>query len=110
MEISTYRRLDAVAIAGLVRAGETDPREVTEAALAAVAGSNPRLNAVVLLDPDRACLEAAHVDRAAPLAGVPVLIKDNNLFVEGWPTTFSSRFYVGTPPKPEPMTMTRFPL
>lgn len=99
--LDDYGRLTALAIADLVRSGKAAAGEVTEAALAAIDRLNPRLNAVVLVDPDRARARAAHVDRSAPLAGVPVLIKDNNLFVEGWPTTFSSRFFADARPRPD---------
>ncbi len=101
MDVGTYRRLDAVEIARRVRGGEFTPEEVTEAALASVAELNPRLNAVVLVDAEGARMQARRVDRSSPLAGVPVLIKDNNLYVDGWPTTFSSKLYEGTAPQPD---------
>ena len=101
MDQKTYRQLDAVEIARLVNAGDIDPGDVTEAALVAAAEVNPAINAIVLLDEQQARQQASRVDRTAPLAGVPILIKDNNLFVEGWPTTFGSKFYEGAPPQPE---------
>lgn len=101
MRIDEYKRLDAVEIASLVRSRQIDPIEVTEAALTVVQETNPVLNAVVLLDPERARKEAARVDRTAPLAGVPFLVKDNNQFVANWPTTYSSRFYEGVAPQPD---------
>ena len=93
MQIQDYAELDALAIAELVRRGEVTAGEVTEAAVAAIEAVNPAVNAVVLLDADGARAQAAAVDRDAPLAGVPMLIKDNNLHVAGWPTTFSCRFF-----------------
>ncbi|MGF7163017.1 amidase [Rhodoligotrophos appendicifer] len=101
MDIETYRRLDALEIARRVRSGESDPRDIAACAIATVKARNPDLNAVVLLDEDQALLAAGKVDRTAPLAGVPFLVKDNNLFVEGWPTTFSCRFLEDSPPLPD---------
>ena len=56
------------------------------------------LNAVVTIDPVRTLREAAEVDRRAqsgeamPLAGVPVVIKDN-IWVGGWRVTQGSRLF-----------------
>ncbi len=101
MDIETYRQLDAVGIAQCVRRGEASASDIVECALAVIAAANPQLNAVVLVDPDRARSAAAAVDPSCPLAGVPVLIKDNNLFVDGWPTTFSCTLYEGSSPCPD---------
>lgn len=101
MRVSEYRGLTALALAERVRSGAADPVAVTEAALAAIAEANPGLNAVVLTDAEGALRQAAAVDRTAPLAGVPVLIKDNNQYVSGWPTTYSCRFYEGAEPMPD---------
>ena len=79
-------------------AGELSPVEVIEAALARVQALNPRLNAVVTLNP-RAVEEARELERqlqsGAPpglLAGVPVGIKDVTQ-VAGLRTTFGSPLY-----------------
>ncbi|MFO1091309.1 MAG: amidase [Hyphomicrobiales bacterium] len=99
MDQRTYRQLDAAQIVSLVKAGDVSASEVAEAAVAAVTDLNPALNAVVLLDVDGARLQASRVDRQAPLAGVPVLVKDNNLSVDGWPTTYGSKFFEGAAPE-----------
>lgn len=96
-----YGQLTAHEIVGLVRAGKIKPIEAVEAAIAAIEARNGSLNAVVLLDADRARAAARTIDLKAPLAGVPFLVKDNNQFVDGWPTTYSSRFYEGSAPRPD---------
>ena len=96
-----YANLDATALAALVHDRKKMPQDIVAAALDAVAALDPKLNAVVLLDRESALKQAAAVDRDAPLAGVPCLIKDNNVFVEGWPTTFSCRFFEGAPSRPD---------
>ncbi len=76
---------DAVAIADLVRRGEVSAAEVADATLARIAAVDPELHAVAGdLLPD-ACLG----DPAAPLYGVPTLVKDNS-DLAGLPTTHGS--------------------
>jgi amidase len=68
--------LDATAQAALVREGEVQPRELAEAAIAAIEAQNPTLNAVVHPRFDRALDE---IDRGlpdGPFRGVPFLLKD----------------------------------
>src|SRR5262249_37738879 len=96
-----YASLDATALAAQVHDRKRMPQDIVAAALEAIPAHNPKLNAVVLLDKERAMKQAAAVDTDAPLAGVPCLIKDNNIFVEGWPTTFSCRFFEGSPSRPD---------
>jgi aspartyl-tRNA(Asn)/glutamyl-tRNA(Gln) amidotransferase subunit A len=56
------------------------------------------LNAVVTVNTERALAEAATIDRRVqlgdnmPLAGVPVVVKDN-IWVEGWRVTQGSRLF-----------------
>jgi len=56
------------------------------------------LNAVVTVDTERALSDAATIDRRIrlgdnmPLAGVPVVVKDN-IWVEGWRVTQGSRLF-----------------
>lgn len=74
MRIDEYTRLDAVALAGLVAAGEVTPAEVAETALAAIAQVEPGLGAVVETYSDAP--QRAAAAPAGPLRGVPFLIKD----------------------------------
>jgi amidase len=76
--------LPAHRLAALVRAREVSARELLEAHLAQVARHNPRLNALVTLDEERARARALEADEAlargeswGPLHGVPITIKDS---------------------------------
>lgn len=74
---------EATAIVADVLAGRRDPVAITRTYLARIERSNNLLNAVVRHDPARAIAEAEHVARRVaggeqlPLAGVPVIVKDN---------------------------------
>jgi amidase len=99
MKLNEYATLDAVGLAELIRSGDLSPMEVTEAAIAAIEALDPRLNALVLRDFPRARATAQGVDRSRPLAGVPFLIKDIDVYTKEWPTTMSSRFYADAEPR-----------
>lgn len=99
MTLAEYAALDAVAIATAIRQGELDPADVVDAALTAIAALDPALNAVVLTDAERAREAARQVRREQPLAGVPLLIKDVDVYVAEWPTTHSSRFFADARPR-----------
>jgi aspartyl-tRNA(Asn)/glutamyl-tRNA(Gln) amidotransferase subunit A len=83
-------------IADAVRARTLSARETTQAALDRLAARNPRLNAFVYVDGDRALRDADSVDARIArgedpglLAGVPIGVKDLE-GVEGMPHTFGS--------------------
>jgi amidase len=99
MNLDEYTRLHALDIARAVGTGELDPVEVVDAAISAIEAVNPTLNAVVVEDFDRARRAAAVVSRSAPLAGVPFLIKDVDIFASEWPTTHCSRFFAAATPR-----------
>lgn len=101
MKVQEYAAMDAVALAAGVRTGELDPVEVTDAAIAAIEALDPRLNALVVRDFERARVRARAVQPDSPLAGVPFLIKDVNIHCEEWPTTHSSRFFADARPRPD---------
>ncbi|WP_342635122.1 amidase [Aureimonas flava] len=77
--------------------------ETVEGAIRRVEALEPRLNALAHFDADRALAEASEVDRRIagderlPLAGVPVVVKDN-IWVEGRPVTQGSRLFEGVEP------------
>src|SRR5262245_2741730 len=83
--------LDATAQAQLVRNGEVQPIELVEAAIARIEAVNPTLNAVITPTFDRA---TAQVERGVtgPFAGVPFLLKDLALELEGVRFCEGSRF------------------
>jgi len=87
-----YDDLDAMGLAGVIRAGEVSASEALEAAIARVDARNPALNAVVHDLRDRA---RARVDRLpdGPLTGVPFLLKDLKAALAGTPTTGSCKLW-----------------
>jgi aspartyl-tRNA(Asn)/glutamyl-tRNA(Gln) amidotransferase subunit A len=80
-----------------VTAGRTTAVETAKAALARVEAAKA-LNAVVTIDPERTLADAAAVDarlragETMPLAGVPIVVKDN-IWVAGWRVTQGSRLF-----------------
>jgi amidase len=84
---------DSIALAELVRAGEVTGRELVEASISRIEDRNSELNAVVNRRYTEALAEADAVDRSAPLAGVPFLVKDLNCDVAGLASTRGSRLF-----------------
>ena len=85
--------------ADAVRRREISARELLDLHLARIAERNPRLNAIVSLDEDRARDGAAAADEAlargasvGPLHGLPFAFKDTHE-VAGWRTTFGSPLF-----------------
>lgn len=94
-----YPTLDATALAALIARREVSCAEVLRAALARVDQLNPRLRAVVFDWREQALEQARQFDalapdhalRAAPFAGVPLLLKDIGQDLQGQPSTWGSR-------------------
>ncbi len=85
--------LDACALSAATRRGDLTCAEVTTLYLTRIERHNPRLRAVITVNP-QAQAEALALDdlpasRRGPLHGVPMLIKDN-IDVAGLPTTAGS--------------------
>jgi aspartyl-tRNA(Asn)/glutamyl-tRNA(Gln) amidotransferase subunit A len=85
-------------IAADVQGGRLDPLAVTRDALAQCHASQATLNALTLIDDAKALAEAATIParlsagEKLPLAGVPIIVKDN-IWVGGWRITQGSRFF-----------------
>jgi amidase len=79
----------ATELAGMVRSGEVSARELVEASLERIEELNPKLNAFVDVDAERALATADRIGSGdeRPFAGVPVAIK-NNRPVEGLRLTY----------------------
>ena len=84
-------RLDGTAQAALIRHREITPVELLDAAIARIERLNPRINAVIMPLYDLARRQAADVDPDAPFAGVPMLIKDAGIEIEGTPHYLGTR-------------------
>ncbi len=93
----TERKNSAREIAANISAGRTSAVETAKAALARIEAARA-LNAVVTIDPARTLADAAAVDarlrsgEAMPLAGVPIVVKDN-IWAAGWRVTQGSRLF-----------------
>lgn len=90
--------MDARHIAQAVNSGRLAATEVVEAFLGVIAKRNPSINALVAVDPQRSIRDARLIDERVlsgeilPLAGVPLIVKDN-IWAEGWPITQGSRLF-----------------
>jgi aspartyl-tRNA(Asn)/glutamyl-tRNA(Gln) amidotransferase subunit A len=103
----------ATDISAAVRAGERSAVDVVEEHLAAIASREEQIHAFNLVLADEARVAAAAVDAAVvagddpgPLAGVPVVLKDN-MCTRGIPTTCSSRILEGWKPPYDATVVTR---
>ncbi|MFG1948434.1 amidase [Nonomuraea sp. NPDC048826] len=85
--------LDATAQAQAVRDGQVSPRELAEAAIAAVEALDGELNSVVYRRFERALEEADALPPGAPFRGVPILLKDLGWEQAGEPYGAGSRVY-----------------
>jgi len=83
---------DALRLAELVRQKEVTPAELTETAIALIENLNPKLNAVVIQDFERARGRAAEISPKSPFGGVPYLLKNIGSGCEGLPLTNSLPF------------------
>jgi len=83
--------LDATAQSELVRRGELTVVELVEGAVARIEAVNPGLNAVITPTFDRALAQVEH-GVTGPFAGVPFLLKDLALELEGVRFCEGSRF------------------
>ena len=105
-------KLDAATIAARVNAGTLEPVEVADAFLAQIEARNGALNAIVRHDPASVRLAAQDVARRLrageklPLAGVPVVVKDN-IWVAGRRISQGSRLFADFVPPADAIAVER---
>jgi amidase len=92
MRFDEYRRLDAVALAGLVAKREVSARDLLDTAIARAEAVNPKINAIVHKQYERA-RATADKGTSGSLAGVPYLLKDLGAYDAGVPTRSGSSLY-----------------
>ena len=102
-----YGDHDGLGLAQLIRAGQVSVAEVLEAAIARIERLNPALNAVITKVYDQARGEAAALERDAPFAGVPFLLKDLGGAQAGVPLSAGSRFFAHAPAPADAEIVTR---
>ena len=90
--VSLFVESDALRLAELVRQKEVTPAELTETAIRLIENLDPKLNAVVIRDFDRARARAAESPPDGPFGGVPYLLKNIGSGCEGLPLTNSLPF------------------
>ncbi|MBA2535468.1 MAG: amidase [Rubrobacter sp.] len=109
--------LDAAEVARLIRARELSAEEVTAACLERIWRTNPHVNAIVTLVPERAMRDAraaderlaeaiAHGEDVGPLHGLPVAHKDLAP-TRGIRTTFGSLVYEDFVPEEDALVVER---
>lgn len=93
MAMRDYLRHDATGLARLVRRGEVSAQELLALAIARTEAVDDSIRAVCLRHDEQARAALGRIDRRAPLAGVPFLLKDLGIQLEGTVTTNGSRFF-----------------
>jgi len=76
MKTSEYASHDALGLASLIAKGELTPLEVVDTAITAIEELDPKLNAVIHENFERAQKEASGPLADGPFRGVPFLLKD----------------------------------
>lgn len=104
---------DATELAARIRRREVSAREVVRAHLDRIDEVNPRVNAVVSLDPEGAMAAAAAADErlargaeVGALHGLPIAFKDTHL-TRGMRTTRGSPLYAETVPDEDELLVQR---
>src|SRR5665213_958286 len=99
MRFAEYAKYDGLGLAALVAKKKVLPIELLDEAIARAEELNPKLNAIVYKDYDRARDTAKGKLPKGPFTGVPFLLKDIFALAAGVPTRQASRFF---PPIPWP--------
>src|SRR6185437_13827016 len=92
MAFAEYDRYDALGLAGLIAKKKISAREAVDEAIARAEKLNPKLNAIVFADYERARDTAKGKLPKGPFAGVPILLKDMRAGAKGMPTRNGSRY------------------
>ncbi len=108
MTFDEYRRYDALGLAELVQRGEVQATELLDIAIKRTEEVNPQINAVIHKMYDEGKRLAAQLDKQAPFAGVPFLIKDLGLEVKGFPLRTGSKGYEGYVSREDSVLVRRF--
>jgi amidase len=109
MSFKEYASFDGLALGRMVRAREIAPEELMEAAIARAEKHNPKLNAIVFKDYDRALSTARErKPGAAPFEGVPLLLKDIMGDCAGMPTRSACAYIPSTPVQADAEVVARY--
>jgi amidase len=108
MPISEYANYDGIGLAKLIAQRDVKPSELVEEAIGRAERLNPKLNAVVFADYDRARETARGNVPEGPFRGVPFFLKDIFGFAEGMPTRQACRAIPAIPSDHDSLLTSRF--
>jgi amidase len=108
MRIDEYSRLDAHALADLVRRGQVTPQELYDTARSAMLAMDEPLHFLVGETPGEARKNLASLPADAPFRGVPTLIKDIGPRIAGVPQELGSALAAGLVPTQDSELTRRF--
>jgi len=91
--LDSYDQYDAMGLARLISDGDVNEREVAETAISRIEDKNPALNAVVVPMFEQALTSLEAGLPRGPLRGVPYVVKDLNVWIDGVPATNGSRAF-----------------
>ncbi|ETX08485.1 amidase [Candidatus Entotheonella palauensis] len=91
MDVDTYMRYDATALADLVAKKEVTAGELLTCAINRSEAVNPQINAVVYPEYERAAQSIEAGVAPGPFAGVPFPLKNLYAYAKGYPLTNGSR-------------------
>ncbi len=108
MAFAEYDRHDGLGLAALVKKGSITPLEVVDEAIARAESLNPKLNAIVFKDYERARDAAKAMTPHGIFAGVPTLLKDMRAAATGMPTRSGSRMMPPIPASQDSTLVARY--
>src|SRR5258708_19150745 len=108
MSFPEYAQFDGLGLAALVANKKITAREVVDEAISRAEALNPKLNAIVFKDFDRARATSNSVLPKGTFSGVPFLLKDIFAYAEGMPTRQATRFLPAVPSDHDSLLTTRF--
>ncbi|MEX0838999.1 MAG: amidase family protein [Parvibaculum sp.] len=90
-----YDKYDGLGLAALVKRGDVSAAELLDEAIARTEKINPKINAVVMKHYDEARAQIAKGLPEGIFSGVPFLLKDLHLLLDGTVTTYGSALFGG---------------
>src|SRR5581483_10433909 len=108
MPIEEYADLDGLGLAELVAGRDVTPVELVDEVIRRAEAVNPKLNAIVFADYERAREAAAGAPAHGAFAGVPFFLKDIFGFAKGMPTRQACRAIPPVPSDHDSLLTARF--
>ncbi|MBV9331142.1 MAG: amidase [Alphaproteobacteria bacterium] len=108
MNFEEYSAHDGIALARLVTEKKVKASELVDLAIARAKQVNPKLNAIVFEDYERARATASGKASSGIFGGVPFLLKDILAYAEGMPTRQACAFFPETKSDHDSLITARF--